>query len=268
VVAASLQTAAVLAIGAYVGARQALVDSLRDRAERAEAERHLRVEQARVGERTRIAREMHDLLAHKMSLIALHAGALEVDPSAGPAKVETTVTLIGTTAREALDELRWVLGLLRDDGTVAGAPALPERIADVRRLVSSWQQAGMDVSLNDDAGRVPAAIQRAVYRTVQEGLTNASKHAPGAPVTVTLAGGDGAAVTVTVVNGTPERSGGTDLPGTGTGLVGLTERLRLAGGTLSSGRDAVGRWVLEARIPWPEDGTADTSTAPADGSVR
>jgi signal transduction histidine kinase len=268
VVGAALQTAAVLATGAYVGARHALVDSLRDRAERAEAERHLRAEQARAGERTRIAREMHDLLAHKMSLIALHAGALEVDPAADPAKVEQTATLIGATAREALDELRWVLGLLRGDGAMAGASGLPERIADVGQLVSSWQQAGMDVSLRDDAGHVPAAIERAVYRTVQEGLTNASKHAPGAPVTVTLAGGHGAAVTVAVVNGPADGAGDPGLPGAGTGLVGLAERLRLVRGTLSSGRDTAGGWALEARIAWPDGRDGASRTRPADRSTR
>jgi signal transduction histidine kinase len=265
VIAAALQTAVVLAIGAYVGARRELVDTLRDRAERAEAERHLRVEQAKAGERTRIAREMHDVLAHKISLIALHAGALEVGPAADPARVGEAATLIGSTAREALTELRSVLGLLRSDEAAAASP-MHDQFADIGLLVTSWERAGVQVQLRDEVGHMPAAIGRAAYRLVQEGLTNAHKHAPGAAVDVTIIV-DGDEMAVSVVNGGPDDSGDAGLAGTGAGLVGLGERLRLLGGTLASGRHGAGGWKLEGRFPWPASDPGARQNALSDGSV-
>jgi signal transduction histidine kinase len=110
-----------VAVGAYIGARRDLMVSLRDRAERAESERELRAEQARLGERARIAQEMHDVLAHKVSLIALHAGGLELNPAVGPEKVESSAGLIRETARQAMEDLREVLGVLRTDQSAPGA---------------------------------------------------------------------------------------------------------------------------------------------------
>jgi signal transduction histidine kinase len=263
----ALLAMAVLAIGTYAGTRQELLDSLRDRAHRAEAERHLRAEHARAAERTRIAREMHDVLAHKLSLIALHAGALEVDPATDPVKVEQAATLVGSTAREALDELRWVLGLLRPDGEVPVGSVPTDDFADLRRLVTSWARAGVSVELRDEVGQMPPAIERAAYRLVQEGLTNAHKHAPGAAVAVTVAGGRGDDVVVSVVNGAPDGTDHADLTGAGTGLVGLGERLRLVGGTLSSGRHGADGWKLEGRFPWSDDGPGIRQHDAADGST-
>lgn len=258
VVSAAAQSAVVLAIGVYAGTRQQLVASLRDQAERAEAERRARVEQAEASERTRIAREMHDGLAHKMSLIALHAGALEAN-GAYPPKVGEAATLIGSTARDALDELRWVLGLLRADGEAAGSSPTGD---DVFALVTSWKRAGVEVQLRDDVGAMPSAIGRAAYRLVQEGLTNAHKHAPRADVVVTMRGGHGDDVVVSVVNNAPDEGSHADLPGAGTGLVGLGERLRLVGGTLASGPHSSGGWKLEGRFPWPDRGVSSDRSGP------
>jgi len=264
VVSAAVQTAVSLAIGVYVGTRQQLVESLRDQAERAEAERHRRVEQAKASERTRIAREMHDGLAHKMSLIALHAGAVEAN-SAYPPKVGDAATLIGSTAREALEELRWVLGLLRTDGTDSTggeAPGAADGAAagdDLFALVTSWKRAGVEIQLHDELGQMPAAIGRAAYRLVQEGLTNAHKHAPGSAVVVSMTGGGGDDVVVSVVNDGADSGGSPGLPGAGTGLVGLGERLHLVGGTLVSGQHGAGGWKLEGRFPWPDDGARISS---------
>jgi signal transduction histidine kinase len=252
---AALIAVSVTALGVYAATRRELAASWRERAESAEAERRLRDEQARAAERTRIAREMHDVLAHKVSLIALHAGALELTASGSSAPIRQGAALIRVTARETLQELRYVLGVLRTE------PDLPppydtslgqgEPFADLRSLVRASTEAGQRVELHDRAGPLPPAMARVVYRIAQEGLTNAHKHAPDAPTTVSVDSGDGT-VTVTVHNASPV-SAPTDLPGSGSGLVGLAERARLMGGTLHSGplgREDGGGWQLRAVLPW------------------
>lgn len=218
---AAVAAGVVVVVGRYTATRNALHE-----------------EQARAAERARIAGEMHDVLAHKVSLIALYAGALELHAGDNTRFQEGTA-LIRLTAREALRELRSVLGMLR-----------AEPIADLASLVRASAQAGQPVELRDEAGPLKhAPTARVVYRVVQEGLTNAHKHAPGARTTVSLTGG-GPHVTVTVHNeaGTP-----TDLPGAGAGLAGLTERLRLVGGTLRSGPTRDGGWELHATVPCAGD---------------
>jgi signal transduction histidine kinase len=235
-------------LGAYVATRRELADSWRERAERADAERRLRDEGARADERTRIAREMHDVLAHKVSLIALHAGALELIAT-DDERVKEGAGLIRVTAREALQELRVVLGVLQSGAPTSDLPDLPT-------LVAAATQAGQRVELHDEAGTLPPAMARVVYRVVQEGLTNARKHAPGAPVTVSLTAGD--TVTIDVRNPpAPAGDPALDLPGAGAGLVGLEERLRLVGGTLNAAPTDDGGWCLTAEVPRP-DPTAAT----------
>ncbi|WP_431930219.1 sensor histidine kinase [Nonomuraea jabiensis] len=233
-------TAAVLVTGGYVATRRELTRSLRERAERAEAERHLRDEQARAAERGRIAREMHDVLAHKVTLISLHAGGLEVNPGAEPARVEREAALIRGTAQEALEELRKIVGVLR-----AGHDDI---FPDLRRLVESWASAGNTVTLHGDLDGLPVATARAAYRLVQEGLTNAHKHASGAPVTVSVTGSPQDGITITVTN---ERSlqPAARPSGARAGLVGLAERFRLIGGTVRGAPDDAGGWRLEGRLP-------------------
>lgn len=253
VVSAMMQAIAVAAIGAYVGARRDLVASLRERAERAEEERELRAEQAKAGERARIAREMHDVLAHKVSLIALHAGALEVNADAGPQRVEEAASLIRTTAHQTLEELREVLGVLRSEGGADGADLAPTAtVADIARLVDASRAAGVGVELVDEVPDLPDATARAVYRLVQEGLTNVHKHARGAATVVTVVGSEPDGVTVSVVNRAPVAAAllGDHLPGSGSGLVGLSERIRLLGGTFDSGAEPSGGWALRAWLPW------------------
>jgi signal transduction histidine kinase len=235
----------VVAVGLYTAAHRALMASWRDQADQAVAERRLRDEQARAAERTRIAREMHDVLAHKVSLIAVHAGALELTAE-GSAR--DSAGLIRVTARQALQELRYVLGILRESTQDGPAP-------DLEELVRTATEAGQRVELADRAGPLPAPTARVVHRLVQEGLTNARKHAPGAPVAVTVDRvGDGE-VTVTVDNGAPADEP-LDLPGSGNGLVGLAERIRLVGGTLHSGPSG-GGWRLRASVPWLDAAPAD-----------
>jgi signal transduction histidine kinase len=246
----ALAVGLVVAVGVHTATRDLLTASLRERAERSEAERLLREEQARAAERTRIAREMHDVLAHKVSLIALHAGALELQATGDPARVRQGAALIRVTAREALKELRGVLGVLQ------AAPGGPERrggwFPDLASLVEASTRAGQRVELRDDAGPLPPATARVVYRIVQEGLTNAHRHAPGAPTTVSVRGGNGDDVTVTIHNA-PAAGVPVDLPGSGSGLVGLAERIRLVGGSLGSGPsgpDGRDGWRLQAVVPW------------------
>ncbi|WDZ87088.1 sensor histidine kinase [Micromonospora cathayae] len=247
----------VLAWGMFVRARRQLIVSLRERADRAEAEQQLRVAQARQVERTRIAREMHDVLAHRISLLSLHAGALEFRPDAPPEEVARAAGVIRGSAHAALQDLRAVIGVLRAEP--AGAAAVPERpqptLADVPALVDESRAAGVRVELRDRVDTpdaVPATVGRSAYRIVQEGLTNARKHAPGALVTVELAGGRGDGLTVEIRNRRPVREAtDPEIPGTGTGLVGIAERVHLAGGRLTHGRDSSGDFRLAAWLPWP-----------------
>ncbi|MEU7927548.1 histidine kinase [Micromonospora sp. NPDC049107] len=252
-------TLAVLAWGMFVRARRQLIVSLRERAERAEAEQQLRVAQARHLERTRIAREMHDVLAHRISLLSLHAGALEFRPDAPADEVARAAGVIRGSAHAALQDLREVIGVLRAEGDGDGdgnAPEPPQpTLADLPALIDESRTAGVRVNVSDGVARpaeVPAALGRAAYRIVQEGLTNARKHAAGAVVTVDVTGGPGSGLTVAIANrwpvGTPV--GGT-LPGAGTGLVGISERVALAGGRLAYGRDDTGDFRLAAWLPWP-----------------
>ncbi|MGX4656391.1 sensor histidine kinase [Micromonospora sp. SCSIO 07396] len=247
----------VVAWALFVRARRQLVLSLRDRAHRAEAEQQLRVEQARQLERTRIAREMHDVLAHRISLLSLHAGALEFRPDAPPQEVARAAGVIRGSAHAALQDLREVIGVLRAD--TSGGDAAPERpqptLADVPALIAESRAAGVRVTLVDevaDPTRVPTAVGRSAYRIVQEGLTNARKHAPDTTVGVRLAGGPGRELAVEIRNPWPVGSSAPALPGAGTGLVGIAERVTLAGGRLTHGRDgATGDFRLAARLPWP-----------------
>ena len=253
-VIAVLASGAVIAWGMFVRARRQLVLSLRDRAERAEAEQQLRVEQARQHERARIAREMHDVLAHRISLLSLHAGALEFRPDAPPDEVARAAGVIRASAHEALEDLRTVIGVLRqnEDGE---HPERPQpTLADLEALIGESRAAGMQVRYDPrlaDAAAVPAVAGRNAYRIVQEGLTNARKHAQGAAVEVTVDGAEGDGLVIEVRNRLPVGVGAAAIPGTGTGIVGLTERAVLAGGRLEHGRTAAGDFRLWAWLPWP-----------------
>jgi signal transduction histidine kinase len=252
-VIAVLGVGGVIAWGMFVRARRQLVLSLRDRAERAEAEQQLRVEQARQHERARIAREMHDVLAHRISLLSLHAGALEFRPEAPPDEVARAAGVIRASAHDALEDLRTVIGVLRQ-GPDGGDPERPQpTLADLPGLIEESRAAGMRVSHDwrvADAA-VPDAAGRNAYRIVQEGLTNARKHAHGAAVAVMVEGAPGEGLTIELRNRLPVGVRAASIPGTGTGIVGLAERASLAGGRLEHGPTASGDWRLWAWLPWP-----------------
>lgn len=241
-----------LVAGRLIGTRRELLESLQDRAERAEAERSLRAREAVLLERNRIAGEMHDVLGHKLSLLTLQAGALEVNPTDAEA-VERSAVQIRTTARAALDDLRDVIGALRTDDD---APLTPTAdLGDVLTLLQKSRDAGAHVTLEDsltDAKGLEPAVGRAVHRIVQESLANAHHHAPGEHIHVCLAGVPGRGVTVEIENGIPP--GGSVNPGNGTGLDGLAERVRLAGGTFTAGPSG-DRFRVHARLPWDAEGS-------------
>jgi signal transduction histidine kinase len=239
--------------GMFVRSRRQLVLSLRDRAERAETEQQLRVEQARQQERARIAREMHDVLAHRISLLSLHAGALEFRPDAPSDEVARAAGVIRASAHQALEDLRAVIGVLRE-GPDGDAPERPQpTLADLPALIDESRAAGMRVQYDWHVpGDVPEALGRNAYRIVQEGLTNARKHARGSAVDVTLTGGPADGMTIEIRNRLPVGAVvGAEIPGTGTGIVGLAERASLAGGRLEHGRTDAGDYRLWAWLPWP-----------------
>ncbi|MFK4264364.1 sensor histidine kinase [Streptomyces milbemycinicus] len=282
--------------GMFVRSRRLLLESLRERAARAEAEAALRAERTQRLTRERIAREMHDVLAHRLSLLSVHAGALEYRADASPEEVAEAAGVIRSSAHQALQDLREVIGVLRapdpddaDDADAEGGP--PDRpqptLADLPRLVEESRRAGMRVALSDEAGvagadeagvagreaagvagagaaAVPGATGRTAYRIVQEGLTNARKHAPDAEVTVTASGSPGEGLTVEVRNAVraPVRAGTPaeppphegrpeTIPGSGQGLAGLAERAALTGGRLECGPSDDGDFRLYAWLPWP-----------------
>jgi len=215
----------------------------------------LRAERARLAERTRIAREMHDVLAHRISLVALRAGALEVALDLPPAQVRESAALLRLTAHQALEELRDVIGVLREEPGQERPSTVPQpTLADIPRLVEETRRSGAKVDFEmqvDGAAAAPGPLGRDAYRIVQEALTNISKHARGTQAQVRVAGAPNRGLHVSVRN--PTALGAHNrpaLPGSGTGLLGLQERVTLANGVLVHGPDASGDFVVEADLPW------------------
>ncbi|MET9834807.1 histidine kinase [Streptomyces sp. NPDC006385] len=251
VVLALLLTAVVVAWGMLARSKRLLMLSLRDRARRAETEARLRAEQAQRLAREAIAREMHDVLAHRLTLLSVHAGALEFRPDAPREEIARAAGVIRESAHEALQDLREIIGVLRagePDDTGRPQPTL----AALEALVTESREAGMKVTLDQrvtDPATVPASVGRTAYRITQEGLTNARKHAPGTEVTVTVTGAPGEGLSVSVRNPAPEGEV-PHVPGSGQGLIGLTERAMLTGGRLEHGPAADGGFEVRARLPW------------------
>ncbi|MBB4743494.1 signal transduction histidine kinase [Actinoplanes octamycinicus] len=218
--------------------RAATLDLLRD-AERAGAV---------AAERARIAREMHDLLSHSVSVMVVLAEGGAAAAEAGRGGVATTFDSIAGRGRRTLAELRAMLGVLRAPAETGGLQPLPA-LADLTGLVAETRQAGVQVSLHGPTDApVNSAGGLAAYRIVQESLTNAVRHAPGAPVRVEV-GADDQMLTVRVTNRAPDPS----RRGTGHGLRGMRERAASAGGTLTSG-PVDDQWVVDLRLPLSERG--------------
>ncbi|MGW0434629.1 sensor histidine kinase [Micromonospora sp. NPDC003197] len=235
-------------LGLYLASRREVMANLAERARRNEREERLRIDQARAEERAQIARDMHDVVTHRVSLMVLHATAIESAQGRDAVAIAGRIQDIG---RDALDELRTLVGVLRDD---APAPLRPQPgLADLDELVSSSRALGLTIDLvversAEDGLRPSLLVEHAVYRVVQEALTNVHKHAPGARATVTVRPAeDGLRVTVRDSGGTlapavPAASGGH-------GLLGLSERIRLIGGTLHTDRLPEGGFEVCAQLP-------------------
>ncbi|MEU1802616.1 histidine kinase [Streptomyces sp. NPDC019937] len=240
-------------VGMWIGSRRRLVRALAADVEHLRVEAQLREEAARVTERSRIAAEMHDVLAHRLSLIALHTGVLATRGDTLPGPVAERLALLRGASTEALADLRDVLGVLRTPGAAPnGAGVVPAPVpGDVQQLVDDARAASQPTALTihgrpEDA---PTTHRLAVYRIAQEALTNARKHADGAPVTMTI---DYRPPTTLVEVANPAGSPGpTAAVSSGYGLVGLRERVSALGGHLNAGPAGAGSWRLAARIPHP-----------------
>ncbi|WP_078628612.1 sensor histidine kinase [Streptomyces sp. NRRL F-2664] len=274
-------------LGLYIGARRRLMESLQERADSLERELSLladraeeRAEWARTEERTRIAREMHDVVAHRVSLMVVHAAALEAVAVKDPARAAKNAALVGDMGRQALTELREMLGVLRAApakaavapaaavGAAVGAAVVQVAAASVaagvdegpsleelEALVGQSRAAGMAVEMvvqgaGPAGGAVYSAeVEQTAYRVVQEALTNCHKHAPGARVVVRLAHREGE-VAMQVENGPCEgKADGVGLPSGGNGLVGMRERVLGLGGVFVSGPTDAGGFRVSAVLP-------------------
>lgn len=247
VVTASVSTFALLGLlGAFVQTRRAETAELRARAERMEAEREERARAAVVSERGRIARELHDVAAHDLSAIVVQAGAADRLVERDPKAARLTLQAIRSQGRETLSALRQLVGIMREADTDGRAPQ--PTLRRVGELIGVARDAGMavEVTVHGRPRPLPAAVDLTAYRVVQEALTNARRHAPGAAATVELTYAD--EVQVRVCSGRARQPVPVAEPG-GHGLRGMRERVEQAGGTLSAGPTDDGGWCIDALLP-------------------
>jgi signal transduction histidine kinase len=279
-------TAPPVLLGLYVGARRRLMESLRERADSLERELQLlaeraeeRAEWARNEERTRIAREMHDVVAHRVSLMVVHAAALQAVARKDPEKAVKNAALVGDMGRQALTELREMLGVLRaGEGAGRRSAVVPLAavgeaaaeaasraaaveagaaegpcLSELEELVGQSAAAGMvvDLSVEGEVRSYAAEIEQTAYRVVQEALTNVHKHAAGAKTQVRLAHRV-SEIAMQVENGPPPEPASAlaaGLPSGGNGLVGMRERVVALGGVFVSGPTEAGGFRVSAVIP-------------------
>ncbi|GAA3539203.1 histidine kinase [Streptomyces osmaniensis] len=282
-------TAPPLLLGLYVGARRRLMESLRERADSLERELQLlaeraeeRAEWARGEERTRIAREMHDVVAHRVSLMVVHAAALQAVARKDPEKAVKNAALVGDMGRQALTELREMLGVLRSGAATAdrargaavplaavgaAAAAAADReltggdegtaegpcLSELEELIGQSEAAGMvvELSVEGETREYAPRIEQTAYRVVQEALTNVHKHAAGAKTQVRLAHRM-SEIAMQVENGPPPEPASASaarLPSGGNGLVGMKERVVALGGVFVSGPTDAGGFRVSAVIP-------------------
>ncbi len=231
-----------LAIGMLISVRQELSTRIRQLARSREREKRLYAATVRSAERAKLAREMHDVVSHQVTLIAMQAGALEVGVT-DPETHEAAKT-IRALSTQTLEELRELVGVLRSGGDEEEAQPGVEDIADLVHGI------GVKVALAIEApSPVPGPVSRAAYRTVQEGLTNVRKHAAGARASVRVQARENVLV-IEVSNDRPRRRRSTGLPSGGHGLLGLRERAGLLGGSFDAGPTADGGFSVLARYPW------------------
>lgn len=238
-------------IGDNMQTRRAFVRSLEERAERAERTRALEAERAVAEERTRIARELHDVVAHSMSVMLVQAGAARRILEKDPAKATGALEAIEATGREAMTEMRRLLGVLRDEGT-AGSLVPQPSLHDLDDLADQFRRAGLPVALEvrGEARDLPPGLDLTAYRIVQEALTNTLKHAGAAEASVTVAYGDDAVAVEVRDDGRGAAS--SPVEGAGQGLIGMRERVELFDGELRAGPAPGGGYAVRARLPIAE----------------
>jgi signal transduction histidine kinase len=246
-----------LLAGLWMFQRTRLLEALRDRAEHAERERDLLATQAVTAERRRIAGEMHDVVAHRVGVIAVQAGALTV--VSDDERTGQIAEVIRKSSTAALAELRDVLRVLRADDPDAADVSPPPGVDGVRTLIEDARGAGtvIDLDLPDTLPHTSAPVGRAAYRVVQEALTNVGKHAPGAQARVVLTATNNDLVVEVADTGASARAaaaaGRTALPTSGYGLLGMRERVAQAGGSVTSGRTDGGGYLVRAVFPLRQD---------------
>jgi signal transduction histidine kinase len=252
--------AAALGLGLYFAARRAYLAELHDRAERLERERDQQAALAVAAERARIAREMHDIVAHHLTVMTTLAEAAVAASASSPEKATDVMRSVAATGRRALADTRRLLGVLRErDRTGAGSAADLQPVPDLGQLdalIEQVRSAGLDTTLElrGQAPDVPAGVQLAVYRLVQEALTNTLKH-----------GGEGARASVRLsfvpgelrvdVNDDGAGSAAPATAGVGGGLPGMRERIRAYGGVVQAGPRQPAGWAVSARLPLDNGGT-------------
>ena len=254
--------AAALGLGLYFAARRAYLAELHDRAERLERERDQQAALAAAAERARIAREMHDIVAHHLTVMTTLAEAAVAASASSPEKATDVMRSVAVTGRRALADTRRLLGVLRERdgaGVVAGSAEALQPVPDLSQLdalIEQVRSAGLDTALelHGQAPDVPAGVQLAVYRVVQEALTNTLKH-----------GGAGARACVRLsfepgelrvdVNDDGAGSAAPAAAGVGGGLPGMRERVRAYGGDVQAGPRQPAGWAVTARLPLDNGGT-------------
>lgn len=253
VVVASLGLGIAVGLGLLVRAVRLSREAREDVEEERQISSRLGDEVARSTERERIAREVHDVMGHRLSIIALHAGVLESaaqDTAEGDPRVRDSAHLVRESAVAAVDDLHSLLGLLREP---SGTEPPPLPLTELPRVVAESVRAGQVIASSifvADAEGADPTLSRAVHRIVQEILTNARKHAPGETVTLTVSGSPAAGIVIDATNPIPPEVAASP-QGTLRGLVGLAERVELLGGTLRHGVESSGGvFHVHAELPW------------------
>jgi signal transduction histidine kinase len=236
-------------VGRYIRVRRLESERSEDRATRAEREQEQRAQAAVSAERDRIARELHDVISHSVSLMGIQAGAVERMLDRDPERAREALHSIQSTARESVGELRRLLGVLRAP-TFTSALSPQPGIDALDELLAESRSAGLEVELavHGERRHVPAGVELSAYRIVQEALTNVRKHAAGVPARVRLTYAP-AELRVQIDNDAGAAANGASVSGTGNGIVGMRERVALYGGTLRAERRADGGFQVSARLP-------------------
>jgi signal transduction histidine kinase len=244
----------VAALGESVRARRVLAAEAQQRAERAERTREEEARRRVDAERLRIAREVHDTVAHAIAIINVQAGVTAHVLDKRPQQARETLELIEQTSARALGELRATLGVLRQAGEDRRAPT--PGLGQLEELAGIAREAGLDVKVEQRSPprELPSPVDQAAYRILQESITNVIRHAGPARVVVSMAYGPGGLELLVADDGHGPRDAGRGAGDHGRGIVGMRERAELLGGELSAGPRPGGGFQVAARLPLPPDG--------------